>query len=102
MRAWLLSTPEPCCEQASASGTATTTPFTSAKFTWRLKERKLLMDSNGVAVVLRGGRQAVLKREKAASGSLALPWLVWLSLSDIPWGSELQQIITEEDLELQA
>lgn len=75
MRAWLLSTPELCCEQAPASGTATTTPFTSAKFTSRLKERKLLMDSNGVVVILLGGRQAVLKREKAANRSLALPQL---------------------------
>lgn len=60
------------------------------------------MDSNGVVAILLGGRRAVLKREEAASRSLALPWLVWLSLSDMPWGSQLQEIITEEDLQLQA
>lgn len=60
------------------------------------------MDSNGVAAILLGGRRALLKRENAASRSLALPRLFWLSLLHIPWGSQLQQIITEEDLHLQA
>lgn len=50
------------------------------------------MDSNGVVVILLGGRQAVLKREKAANRSLALPQLFWLSLSDIPWGHSFNKL----------